>query len=60
MKCEMCGIDFPDNDSSEAKHYGEYLFNGMCLHCWTKSNKLEHDQTFSSCPECNELFEESK
>ena len=64
MKCEACEIDFPDNDSPEAKYYGEYLFNGqdtssgICLHCWTKSNGWQHDNRFSSCPECNEHYED--
>ena len=60
MKCEVCEINFPDNDSQESKYYGEYLFEGICLHCYTKSMGWEHDQKFSSCPECNEHYEESK
>ena len=57
MKCEDCEINFPDNDSSLAKHYGEYLCQGLCLHCWTKSKGWEHSNRFSSCPECNELYD---
>lgn len=58
--CDHCGLSFPDDDSKEAEINGQYVCDGYCLHCFTKSKKWEHDNRFSSCSECDEFFEEAK
>ena len=55
MICEDCKIDYPNDDTEEAKQNGSYIFEKLCLHCWTKSKKWEHDSRFfkGKC-ECQE------